>query len=283
MTIPIVLYDENHERVGETYHRRAKQLVRSGRAVWLEEGQSLILASHPATEHEALPPTHKEDFAMTENIYTNNGVALEPPARSEGSNEMLMYLARQNVAQKKNLIKHAVAYLLVWVILIAMPMGVVRPASMRSPFIQRVSGVSFAQNSSDAWAWEMPALQEPVLREIQQFRLRPNAAEIQAYVFNTVVENLADSLGNYIVVHSGTAQPPVSANWTMAVSTNNRWHFITGIMFAWGVWIAARGVMIARRHLKNKPTGLSRPDPVELEYQRLSAMALEDGANAQLS
>ena len=280
MTTPIVLYDENNERVGETYHRRAKQLVRSGRAAWLEEGQSLVLASHP--EHEALPPPHKEEFIMTESIYTNNGVALEAPeapARPEGgASDLLMYLARQNVAQKRNLIKHAVAYLLVWVVLIAMPIGMVRPASMR-PFTHGASSVSFGQNSSDTWAWEMPVLrepilQEPIMREIELFRQGHSNAEIQAYVFNTVMESLADSL-NYMVVQSSPAwRPPVPVNvMARTVSTNNRWHFIVGVMFAWGVWIAAQGVKVAHRHLSGRPKSPYRPDPVEQEYQRLSAMS----------
>ena len=262
MTIPIVLYDENHERVGETYHRRAKQLVRSGRAVWLVEGQSLLLA--PAQEDQAPPPLPKEEPKMTESI-SNNGIT--PEAHSPGSeNPLLMYLAKQNVAQKRNLIKNIVAYVLVWMVLITMSVNFISTTSIRSrrasnPFA--ASSTIGIQSGMDYIVFDLP--------EMRPFRWRPGGSDLRAYVFEHVYDSISSSINSnfeFITVDAFAAPQPLH----VTTGGNSLWHFIVGIMFAWGVWIAARGITIARRHAGSRP-GSPRPDPVEMEYQRLSARA----------
>ncbi|MCL2397149.1 MAG: hypothetical protein FWC93_03695 [Defluviitaleaceae bacterium] len=92
----IELYNENNERVGSTYPRRAKQLVRNGRASWLAEGHALLLAS----EVQTLPATDEEEPHMTDTVYQNNGKVLGE------SDDELLNLAKRKVADKKTLRIH---------------------------------------------------------------------------------------------------------------------------------------------------------------------------------
>jgi len=99
--------------VGTTYPRRAKQLIKNGRAAWLEEGQTLQLSPTPAVI--------KEDTLMVDGIgySTNNGKVITETTEvpTTDSDELLMYKARQNVRNKKNLIKHFFAFMAAWPIL----------------------------------------------------------------------------------------------------------------------------------------------------------------------
>ena len=99
--------------MGTTYPRRAKQLIKNGRAAWLEEGQTLQLSPTPAVI--------KEDTLMVDGIgySTNNGKVITETTEvpTTDSDELLMYKARQNVRNKKNLIKHFFAFMAAWPIL----------------------------------------------------------------------------------------------------------------------------------------------------------------------
>jgi len=112
----ITLYNQQRERVGETYPRRAKQLVRSGRATWLEENVTLQLTTdtHP-------PATIKEEIIMSdEDICLTNGSPKNEtsPTDCAGDNELLMYLARKNVREKRNLVRHFAAFVAVSLVLL---------------------------------------------------------------------------------------------------------------------------------------------------------------------
>ena len=238
MAIPIILYDENHERVGETYHRRAKQLVRSGRAFWLEEGHSLLLASYP--EYQPLPPTKEETPTMTESAFTNNGVApeeAEAPCPA-GSNDLLMYLAKKNVAQKKSLIRHIIAYILTLPVLYAIS--------------NRALAVTATAAYPESFFGRLYEHMQPYLF------VRPSG-----FIVNEVA---------FFASNDAWYQPvAVSSGFYFM-------HFMLGIMAAWGVWIAVRGFKIAYRHLQNKTPRPRRPDPIALEYQRLMSMSADSAA-----
>jgi len=268
MAIPIVLYDENHERVGETYHRRAKQLVRSGRAVWIEDGQSLQMASQQTPEIPAPPPV-KEELIMTENVFTNNGIAPEMPETPEiphatGVNELRMYLAKQNVARKRNLVKNIVAYVLVWALLL--PFGM-------------VSFTSYTSHSSMGSRVERTAPFGRVITYNTDNRL-------EAYIVENIYQYITNAFqgfsGTEVWAHSVETMPSfeIVPRHTETVryvhpstrSGSNSWFFMVGIMFAWGIWILTQGISMSRQHLQNRPRRPHKPDPVELEYQRLSSM-----------
>ena len=104
----ITLYNKQREKVGETYPRRAKQLVRSGRAVWLEEGIALQL-----TAEIPLSSNFKEENTVADEkicLTNDNPEAESPQPDLTGNDDFLMYLARKNVREKTNMIKNIVAF-----------------------------------------------------------------------------------------------------------------------------------------------------------------------------
>ena len=312
MAIPIILYDENHERVGETYHRRAKQLIKSGRGHWLEEGHSMMLTSYLSAD----PPTKEEVPTMTESVYNNNGIAHEEPkAPTSASNDLLMYLAKQNVAQKKSLIRHVVAYAIAWaVILSSFNFG--GSAFRARPAFRAANNVAISTGTAP----EQQAMRNIGVYEFRQPNARFNVdgflnelyhelhyeLSYARYNIDRALEELYNELRfvlpnniprELFVSESGTSYvitPPrreftlnetgsihLSAQaWpaTGSVRGNGLWHFVFGIMAAWGVWIAVRGFKVARRHLQNRAPSPPRLDPVAIEYQRLRSMSVDSPA-----
>ena len=259
MTKPIVLYDQNHERVGETYPRRAKQLVKSGRAFWLEDGLSLQMA--PAPDEHPLPHA-KEDLSMSETIYQNNGMPHEEPTayhEHEGTNDLLMYLPKKNVAEKRSLLRHVIAWLIIFAVAITFP-----------TYTTHVWTSSSAANVEDG----------PVVRSVYEF-----APEMQAqprlYAWTSpgngsgvfrIPQELMFSVGSYEIVFPNIARNVEVIEVTTTTQNHNAlWHFFLGVMTAWGVWIAARSVKLLRRNMQSRGPKAPRPDPVALEYQRLKA------------
>ena len=236
MSIPITLYDENHERVGETYHRRAKQLLKSGRGYWLKEGHSMMLTPYPG------PPV--KEIRM-DSVYTNNGMAPEGPPAAAASNDLLMYLAKQNVAQKKTLVRHIIAYIL------ALPLF-------------HIVFYRFVPQYVTAYAQAPPG--QMIIRNVREW---PQYFIMPWHANDFVVADVGVSY-NVVMAHQQAA--------TSIAGHNNLWYFVLGIMAAWGIWIAALGIKIAYRHLKNRAPRPAKPDPVAMEYQRLRSMAAEGNA-----
>ena len=99
--------------MGTTYPRRAKQLVRNERAVWLEEGRTLQLLS----ELE-FPAIIEEETEMDDKMYPNNGkTKTHISDHTEENDDLLMYLAKKNVREKKNLGWHALAFVIAFMII----------------------------------------------------------------------------------------------------------------------------------------------------------------------
>jgi len=290
MNRPIVLYNENHVRVGETYHRRAKQLVRSGRAVWLEEGHSLQVIPYQTPGMPA-PPPFKEELPIMERIYTNNGIAPETTAEAPhpaAPNELRMYLARQNVARKKNLIRNIVAYVLAWVVCLGLmhTTAVVRrpmhsaSVAVSEPFAQQIpQSFQFRQNRLEFCPYTVESMLEAYIIEnvferidnvFENFSARgwmyPN------YRINDVVSFYAPRFNTVQLAPTAQHVTAFSSSNMTSRSNSNPWSFVVGVMFAWGVWILARGISISRQQLQSRPKRSFRPDPVSMEYQRLSSM-----------
>ena len=96
----IKIVGEHEEEIGETYPRRAKQLVKNGRAIWLEDGVSIQLVNKEPND-----------------MYTNNGVEIKPPPMplvDETEDKLLLYLAKRTIAKKKELLRHVIAYVISW-------------------------------------------------------------------------------------------------------------------------------------------------------------------------
>ena len=93
----IAVFDERGAPSGQTYYRRAKQLVAKGRAAWQDSDKTAIRLTPKENE------TDKETFIMEFD-------SIEHSILRE--NEELMYTAKRNVRLKRNLIWHLAAFLL---------------------------------------------------------------------------------------------------------------------------------------------------------------------------
>jgi len=117
----ITVYDQDNQLVGETYQRRAKQLVLKNRASWMDDDHSAICLTNADDELDI----ENEEEKM---IYHNNG-AKEMEARypddshDKPSNDLLMYLAERNIRFRGNLIRHSAAFIVVFPIMIILTDG----------------------------------------------------------------------------------------------------------------------------------------------------------------
>jgi len=98
----ITVYDQDNQRVGETYQRRAKQLVLKNRAKWMDDEFSAICLIDEMEEEEM---TYQNNGEMIE---THDMVEEEAP--NKPSDDLLMYLAERNVRFRQNLIYHIAAF-----------------------------------------------------------------------------------------------------------------------------------------------------------------------------
>ena len=251
MTKPIVLYDQHHERVGETYPRRAKQLVKSGRASWLIDGQSLQIN----TEYNPYPPDKEDVIEMSEAIYQNNGTIVEEPGHlhKEEPSELLLYMAKQNVAQKKSLIRNIIAYILAWPILHTV-----------FRFFPRVSTWN-AHTDQTAIRGVVHEFPEVFVQESMPFLFQFPGGE---YFTSQSPNGFWGNINDFVVAATGGFERYQPTIMTSITRNELWWHFILGAMVAWGVWIAVRCFKVLRRRTANRAP---KPDPILLEYQRLQS------------
>jgi len=216
----LTVYDQHGAQVGMTFPKRARQLVSKQRALWHDDTHTSIRLL-PEDKAEA---AHDEDFAKDDT---------QKAFVTPGSNDLLLYLAKKNVREKRNLVRHVLAYIAVWPVIMMFYIGFL--ANTRHPFYH--------------WLIEANRL----LGEFSTFR----TLSWHSYDAIWAVNNLAYS------------------------HTHPLWYVILGVMLAWGVWIAARvvkRVANSRRHARFKK---ARPDPVQLEYQRLKDMAADGVVTAK--
>jgi len=96
----LAVYDEHGAQVGMTFPKRARQLISKQRAVWHDDAHTAI----------QLVPETKIDIPLEE--YLDDDMEYE--AELTQSDDLLLYLAKQNVKQKRRLIKHVIAYIVSW-------------------------------------------------------------------------------------------------------------------------------------------------------------------------
>jgi len=94
----VAVFDKSGAQVGKTFPKRAKQLVSKQRALWHNDEHTAIFL---------LPEDDNPEATMKE---------LEVEATTE-SDDLLLYIARKNVSQRRNLIKHVVVYLIALLVL----------------------------------------------------------------------------------------------------------------------------------------------------------------------
>ncbi|MCL2576134.1 MAG: hypothetical protein FWE33_06845 [Defluviitaleaceae bacterium] len=97
----ITVYDANDERIGDTFSRRAKQLVLKNRAVWYDDGNLAIRLIKEEKQMEIYPADNGKIIDLRE----------DAPTADDAENKLLMYLAKRNVRKRRNLIVHILAWI----------------------------------------------------------------------------------------------------------------------------------------------------------------------------
>lgn len=103
----LTVYDESGAPIGMTFPKRARQLISKQRALWHDDTHTAI----------RLLPETKADTAAVEYQDLDDD-DLEDTTGFTGSDDLLLYLAKKNVREKRNLLKHIVAFIAAWPMII---------------------------------------------------------------------------------------------------------------------------------------------------------------------
>jgi len=142
----IQVFDKDNLRIGETYPRRAKQLVLNERAAWTDDTHLSIRLADMLSTANAWEDKHmdiKESVEHNEELENAVSVIKESIKASEESSEqstvseelgaeelvstpsedLLLYLAKQNVARRYDLIRHIILFPVTFIILAIVTSG----------------------------------------------------------------------------------------------------------------------------------------------------------------
>jgi len=110
METKVMLIDAHGAEIGETYSRRARQLVKQQRAIWADDAHTAI---------KFVPDQEDEYDLPTETP--------EAPPRTEKSREALYALAEKRILERKRMVRHAIlfipGYFVIWILWSAMTGG----------------------------------------------------------------------------------------------------------------------------------------------------------------
>jgi len=100
----VLLYDPNDVKIGETYIKRARQLVKQQRALWVDDSHTSIrFVSGVETLDAATSPDENDNMA-------------DSPAATH-YDDWLIELAAKRISQRKRFIFHSIAVIPGWFIL----------------------------------------------------------------------------------------------------------------------------------------------------------------------
>ena len=215
MTHQLTVYDENGTHVGMTFPKRARQLVSKQRAVWHDDTHTAI----------KLLPEAKEEAPLGE--YHDNDEIDEIPM-SKASDDLLLYLAKRHVREKKNLTRHFIAFIIACIVV---------------PLFY----VAIIESTPHPQAWRM------IETNRQINTLRSNTRNIDLWRVDALERSVQAIFDN--LVH------PIM-------------YVIVGVMVAWGVWVFVRYVSWAGKNKRGR-NRKSKPDPVQVEFQRLKGLGVE--------
>jgi len=197
-----------------TFPKRARQLVSKQRALWHDDAHTAI----------RLLPEAKEEVPLGE--YLDDDILGETDGASK-SDDLLLYLARKNVREKRSLAKHFVAFIA------ALPTIV-------------------------------------ILYEVISRNLRHPAY----YMWNNLYPDVDTTVWRFSYGNTWAIMDMYAEGQDIFHSlTHPIMYGIIGIMIAWGVWIFVRCVNAITNNRGYK--GKTKPDPVQVEYQRLKSMGVE--------
>ena len=201
----LTVYDENGAQVGMTFPKRARQLINKQRAVWNDDSHTSI----------RLLPEVKEEVPVDDYLSEDE---YEGSPGFTGSDDLLLYLARKNVREKRNLIRHVMAYIAAWPIV--------------GLFYSRII-IHTLHPSPSRWRTDH---MNDMLRDLAYIRAITWSSTSRAAINNVYngLQTLVDQLTHPIM------------------------NIIFGIMIAWGFWIAVRIVnhIVMLRSRRAKTTRL---------------------------
>ena len=102
----VLLYDSNDVKIGETFKRRAKQLVKQQRATWIDDKQEAIRFA-PGAEKIESTATNEDG---------NNTIATV--SDSIFQDDVLIALAERRIKERNRIIIHTIAFIPCWFLLL---------------------------------------------------------------------------------------------------------------------------------------------------------------------
>jgi len=133
----IAVYDESGAQVGMTFPKRAKQLVGKQRAIWHDDEHTAIFL---------LPEVKTEDALDDESVDAEHDAPKDAEPAYKESDDLLLYLAKKNVKEKKRLIWLIVAYIIAMPLVYAFYVNNVR-ASLHPQYRSIMSITDFADET----------------------------------------------------------------------------------------------------------------------------------------
>jgi len=209
----LAVYDESGTQIGMTFPKRARQLINKQRALWNDDTHTSIRLVPDSAEDAPGYPKDDRDGALV----------------LSGSDDLLLYRAKKNVSEKRNLVKHVVAYIAIWPVILL----------FYAAILSRITHPAHAQ------VWDAIA----ALDDIRQYV--PLGAMWSIYTAERHVHGIVNSL------------------------THPFMYVIIGFMIAWAAWIIARVIkrIVTRIIISRTFVRKAKPDPVQMEYQRLKDMS----------
>ncbi|MCL2566451.1 MAG: hypothetical protein FWE24_11700 [Defluviitaleaceae bacterium] len=114
----ITVFDQNNQRIGETFPRRAKQLIKNKRACWKDEDRNEICLLEEALalnkEDLQMEISNVNEASVEISVSESESVEAAPVSyevqEDAVEKDLLMYLAKRNIRLRYNLLYHIIAW-----------------------------------------------------------------------------------------------------------------------------------------------------------------------------
>jgi len=230
MSEKITVFDEKNVMVGQTFMRRAKQLVAKGRAAWLDDSQTSICLT--SKEAILLEGEDEMEHKTTGHDYDDSA---------------LLHMAKRNVRQRRILLCHILAFVLA-----------VSAFLLIHEIVQ--GNTTRVHDSNILWHWDN------MWREVNSIdELRIEALSRGHTVDGILVPQLSDIHNNLSMSISTFGHMTYFEGFYQS-SSHPVWFFMWGIYLAWFIFILFLLFRYIAPRIKSSST---KRDPVVEEYMRL--------------
>ena len=100
MESKVLLYDANDVKVGETFMRRARQLVKQQRASWIDDSKSAVRFAPDVNEWETVAADKHKDIALSKS--------------EKHDDSWMIAVARRRISERNRIIVHTLAFVPGW-------------------------------------------------------------------------------------------------------------------------------------------------------------------------